>query len=298
MTEDRAELDRVCKEVDTTLEEVEHCDDPDVNAPHLAVRVTVEWLKDERDFLQEKLLASEAEVEGLKQQVDARRYRARDAIGLLRDTSTLRADCGMVDDAAADACAEMKEAREQARELEERYNAALCQVKAHERTMERTQKVQTQPLLDTCKDLRAQLEGDHAPRAIERGHTEDDEQSSNMRCSESGYQRVCLPDGRRGLWLRDSHHSVELCGGRDGDDSYVKLSLGEPFTVEQSTALLGVIWSVDWAFEVAMEDSGYFSFLRRVAHLRDDVAPTPEVDLATIYRAFDKLPDALKAHVR
>lgn len=46
-----------------------------------------------------------------------------------------------------------------------------------------------------------------------------------MRASEDGWQEVVMrdPSGRRGLWMRVTGTTVELCAGREGDDAYVKL---------------------------------------------------------------------------
>lgn len=49
-----------------------------------------------------------------------------------------------------------------------------------------------------------------------------------MRSSEPGWAQVgpLDPTGRRGLWQRlPDDATLELCAGREGDDSYVRLSL-------------------------------------------------------------------------
>ena len=49
---------------------------------------------------------------------------------------------------------------------------------------------------------------------------------SMMRCEEPGWELVHLADEqRRGLWLRvdEAAQVTELCSGREGDDSYIRL---------------------------------------------------------------------------
>lgn len=36
------------------------------------------------------------------------------------------------------------------------------------------------------------------------------------------------PTGRRGIWFRETPEAVELCSGREGDDSFVSIALAEP----------------------------------------------------------------------
>jgi hypothetical protein len=60
-----------------------------------------------------------------------------------------------------------------------------------------------------------------------------------MRCEQPGWIQIANhdPSGRRGLWYRvsaspgdDPKACIEVCSGREGDDSYVKLSPGQTLT--------------------------------------------------------------------
>jgi len=58
---------------------------------------------------------------------------------------------------------------------------------------------------------------------------------SVYRCNEPGWCLVALPDGRRGLWYRETREKghlvgLELCAGRAGDDHYVDVRLYETLT--------------------------------------------------------------------
>jgi hypothetical protein len=76
-----------------------------------------------------------------------------------------------------------------------------------------------------------------------------------MRRSEEGYREVMCPDERRGLWFRvTGEHTIELCAGREGDDSYFKAKVGEPFTLDQLKALEDVLLYAIYAVEVAEDD--------------------------------------------
>jgi hypothetical protein len=49
----------------------------------------------------------------------------------------------------------------------------------------------------------------------------------SMRSDEDGWVPIAVPDGRRGLWMKVTPTTVELCAGREGDDAYVKFEVGE-----------------------------------------------------------------------
>ena len=63
-----------------------------------------------------------------------------------------------------------------------------------------------------------------------------------FRAKEPGWQLITMnavddPTARRGLWIRREERVVEICGGREGDDFYVKLEAGQVLTPEQIAEL-------------------------------------------------------------
>lgn len=65
-----------------------------------------------------------------------------------------------------------------------------------------------------------------------------------LRCEEKGWILCGMNDRstRRGIWYRhNADGSVELCGGREGDDAYVMLVPGEPVTRAQVDDLVDVL---------------------------------------------------------
>jgi len=80
---------------------------------------------------------------------------------------------------------------------------------------------------------------------------------TGMRCTQPGWIEVCKPDGRRGLWVRTSAGSVELCAGREGDDAYVQMRPGRD--LEDVGDLRAVVDYIVWAHTLASladEDKG------------------------------------------
>lgn len=59
---------------------------------------------------------------------------------------------------------------------------------------------------------------------------------------DDGKRWVCCsmhdPSGRRGVWFRVVAGGVEVCAGREGDDWYCKLTVGEVFSERNLRALL------------------------------------------------------------
>lgn len=76
-----------------------------------------------------------------------------------------------------------------------------------------------------------------------------------MRCNEPGYDEVCKPDGRRGLWMRYTKNSVDLCAGREGDDDYIKLTAGQHLTQEDIAAIVGIVLTLRWSHDLADGDT-------------------------------------------
>lgn len=61
-----------------------------------------------------------------------------------------------------------------------------------------------------------------------------------MRSSQPGWQCASMhdPAGRRGIWFRESAGVVELCAGREGDDWYARLAVGDTLSGAQIAAIL------------------------------------------------------------
>ena len=75
------------------------------------------------------------------------------------------------------------------------------------------------------------------------------------RCFDRGWELIAVPDGRRGLWMRRSSSGfiLELCAGREGDDAYVKLDIGEPITIEVVHGIVDVLRYLEWSESVRKE---------------------------------------------
>lgn len=73
-----------------------------------------------------------------------------------------------------------------------------------------------------------------------------------MRASQPGWQCASMhdPAGRRGIWFRrESPGAVEVCAGREGDDAYVRIAVGDTVSSEQVTAVLGCLAVGAWMLE-------------------------------------------------
>jgi hypothetical protein len=66
-----------------------------------------------------------------------------------------------------------------------------------------------------------------------------------MRHQEPGWELLCMydPAGRRGIWTRSrlDGYGIEICTGREGDDDYVIIRIGDVVTAEMLSVLLGMI---------------------------------------------------------
>lgn len=71
-----------------------------------------------------------------------------------------------------------------------------------------------------------------------------------MRKDEPGWELIADPDGRRGLWMRQTVTHLELCAGRDGDDTYVKIELGQEVTTRTLASLAEVMETLRYAVEL------------------------------------------------
>lgn len=69
-----------------------------------------------------------------------------------------------------------------------------------------------------------------------------------MRCMESGWVQIGKSDstGRRSLWVKlsDSNH-IELCAGREGDDSYIMIDRSNPQFEELQEIMLTALYAVE-----------------------------------------------------
>jgi len=74
------------------------------------------------------------------------------------------------------------------------------------------------------------------------------------RVDKPSWELVAMADYRRGIWLRQNKDKtvLEVCAGREGDDEYVKLTVGEVLTAQQLSQLEGVFRAFRWATEIAM----------------------------------------------
>lgn len=57
------------------------------------------------------------------------------------------------------------------------------------------------------------------------------------------------PSERRGIWFRETRGMLEVCGGREGDDSYVKLEVGKELSQDDLRALATVLDTSRWVLE-------------------------------------------------
>lgn len=100
----------------------------------------------------------------------------------------------------------------------------------------------------------------HPGRPVTKCEHRHDPPFDGMLCDPDGWHEVMLPDGRRGLWEREGKcggcdaPTVEYCAGREGDDAYVRLVVGELVTGDLLAALGDVMATAGWAVEMAEED--------------------------------------------
>jgi len=102
-----------------------------------------------------------------------------------------------------------------------------------------------------------------------------------MRCNEPGWQAMAIPDGRRGIWIRmsDDTKTLEICGGREGDDHYVKLDIGEAISEKLLYETTELLTSFSWAYDISTGEQMLLSkghkgiianYLRNIAGYIDD----------------------------
>ena len=78
----------------------------------------------------------------------------------------------------------------------------------------------------------------------------EDKPESTLRAEGEGWVLAGMndPSGRRGLWYRESREGarLEVCAGREGDDRYVQLNLGEKITRELLDSLAQCLYEGRW----------------------------------------------------
>jgi hypothetical protein len=78
-----------------------------------------------------------------------------------------------------------------------------------------------------------------------------------LRCTEPGWIKICCPDGRRGLWMRVSDASIELCAGREGDDALLLLRRNTAVSLAEIDAAREVLSTFAYARAVARENRAH-----------------------------------------
>lgn len=75
------------------------------------------------------------------------------------------------------------------------------------------------------------------------------------RSSEPGWLPVGAPDGRRGVWVRETDDlEVEFCAGREGDDEHARLAPGAALDAATMVALRAIAARAAWSRELAESD--------------------------------------------
>lgn len=77
-----------------------------------------------------------------------------------------------------------------------------------------------------------------------------------IRCKGPGWVELAYPDGCRGVWMRVTDQTVELCAGREGDDVYVEFRIATIVIPEQLAMAQEILESLAFAKELAEENSG------------------------------------------
>lgn len=74
------------------------------------------------------------------------------------------------------------------------------------------------------------------------------------RAAEPGWRQIIASDtsGRRSVWFRRDGEALEICGGREGDDVFVRL---DNVTKAQEDDLRGVFETARWVGELACRES-------------------------------------------
>lgn len=98
-------------------------------------------------------------------------------------------------------------------------------------------------------DLGTRLREERERRAPPRGRA--------FRGHQPGWRAIAIPDGRRGLWIREHADErgllvkVEVCAGREGDDEHVELVAGQPVDGRDLRAIEDCLSTLRWVLEMA-----------------------------------------------
>lgn len=99
---------------------------------------------------------------------------------------------------------------------------------------------------------------------------------SSVRSQEPGWSKLVQCDGRRGAWCRVTGSVLELCGGREGDDHYLRLELARLPTKEEVRELANLFLTVDWAAGVEAVET------RSSSTFRPEDRPIPSSELVGV----------------
>lgn len=95
---------------------------------------------------------------------------------------------------------------------------------------------------------------------------------SCYRCNEPGMAPIVIPDGRRGLWTRETKDAedlpvrLEICAGREGDDAYVSLTAGVAPTSRDLYELHDTLLCLGFAFDLGTDLYHVRSRIRTAPH--------------------------------
>ena len=85
---------------------------------------------------------------------------------------------------------------------------------------------------------------------------------SLLRALEADWVQLADADGRRGLWIRidrGERPAIEFCAGREGDDEFLRLEVGQELSVRHLDEFSDMVDHVEWARETdgrLKEDEG------------------------------------------
>lgn len=104
---------------------------------------------------------------------------------------------------------------------------------------------------------------------------------SCFRCNDVGMVPIAIPDGRRGLWTRETKDAnalpvrLEICAGREGDDSYVFLTAGVAPTSHDLYELQDALLCLGYAFDLGTD----------LRHVRSRIRTTPHATNSRFHRS-------------
>lgn len=99
------------------------------------------------------------------------------------------------------------------------------------------------------------LRGDLGTRLRAERERRDPQPRWRSRGYQHGWRAIAIPDGRRGVWIREHADErgllvkVEVCAGREGDDWHVELVAGQPVDGRDLRALEDCLSTLRWVLE-------------------------------------------------